>query len=49
MALISVIVTPSGTEPKLKIYVETISSPGAVDDDGAVAAALVASGRALVA
>ena len=40
---------PSGTEPKLKIYVETISSPGAVDDDGAVAAALVASGRALVA
>lgn len=40
---------PSGTEPKLKIYVETVAAPGAADDAGATATALVAATRALIA
>ena len=39
---------PSGTEPKLKIYVETVAPPGAADDGGATAVALLAAARALV-
>jgi phosphomannomutase len=48
---------PSGTEPKLKIYVETVTAPGApgapgtadADAAGATATALVTATRALIA
>ena len=38
---------PSGTEPKLKIYVETVAPPGA-SDDGATAQALLVGTRNLI-